>query len=149
MLLVSSRLCKLLLGLRLSSKHPISKAIAESLKHANVEPETIDNVTVGAGNGVLGKWHCQTLCGGNARWLGIEDHVLVDDAAKGGRTVFGMALDDELVATIALEDRLRKEAFEIVVELKQRGIEMSLVRGDGTERVVNVAEKLDIPAHNV
>ena len=139
----------LLLGLLLSSKHPISKAIAENLKHANVEPETIDNVTVSAGNGVLGKWHSQTLCGGNARWLGIEDHVLVKHAAMGGRTVFGMALDDELVAIIALEDRLRKEAFEVVAELKQRGIEMSLVSGDGSEPVGDVAEKLGMPPNNV
>ncbi|KAF7512071.1 hypothetical protein GJ744_002784 [Endocarpon pusillum] len=61
----------------------------------------------------------------------------------------GRALNDELVAVNALEDGLRREAFDIVAELKQRSIEMSLISRDGSEPVGDVTEKLGIAPHTV
>jgi Cd2+-exporting ATPase len=139
----------LLLGLLSSSNHPISRAIAESLTHANIRPETIENLMVSTGNAISGTWRGQALRGGNLRWIDAEDHVTVAKTSVEGRTVFGLTLDEELVAVIGVEDNLRKEALEVVAKLKQRNIEVSLVSGDGFEAVDRVARTLGIPHGNM
>ena len=87
--------------------------------------------------------------GGNARWLGVETHFMVQNASAEGHSVFGLTLGDELVAAIALEDSLRKKALEVVAKLKQHKTKVSLVSGDGFEAVHRVARTLGIPFENV
>ncbi len=139
----------LLLGLLSSSNHPVSKAIVLSLGCAHVSPESIENATVSAGNGVCGKWHDHTLRGGNARWLGLEDSVPVKKASTRASTVFCLMLGDALIAVVELQNEIRKEVLEVVTELKRRNIEISLLSGDNVEAVTWVARTLGIPLENV
>ena len=140
---------RLLLGLLSSGHHPVSKAIVEHLSHEDVEPETVENVTVSAGNGVSGKWHEHTLRGGNAHWLGLEDNISVQKAFTEGRTVFCLMLNKALIALIELRDEIRKDAFMAITRLKQRGIEISLLSGDNLGAATCVATALGIPLSTV
>jgi Cd2+-exporting ATPase len=136
-------------GLLSSSSHPISRAIVEDSNYAPASPAMIDDIKAIPGKGVLGKWHGQTLRGGNVSWLGLEGHFAVQHAFARQLSIFCLMLQDELIAVIGLQDPVRNEAFDVISKFKQRGVEVSLLSGDNAGSVEKVGRMLGIPFNNV
>ncbi|KAH6670797.1 E1-E2 ATPase-domain-containing protein [Halenospora varia] len=145
----SDLLRPMILGLTANSKHPVSTAIAASLKHLEVEPSRVENVVSIAGAGIEATFHKSTIRSGNPHWLGFETHPSVQKILSLGLTTFCVSRDNTLIAVFGLKDTLRPDALEVITQLKKRSIKISLVSGDNEEAVLSVAKQLDIPIQNV
>ena len=138
----------LTLALTISSKHPVSSAVAKHLKCVPKQAIHITNLTTIAGKGIKGMLNGQTVRVGNARWLGVEHSPLVQSVLYKGLTTMCVVQGDELVAVFGLHSALRSDAAELIVKLKQRGIRVSIMSGDESGAVHRVATELQIPSRD-
>jgi len=125
-------------------KHPVSIAVKKHLENKFTAQAEISDVTSHTGRGLEGTVHGKTLRAGNSRWLGLSDHPDVKHLLSQGYTTFCVTLDDRFAAVFGLEDPLRPDASQTVVELQRRGIEVSIVSGDDEGPVSAVARQLNI-----
>ncbi|KAI9676319.1 MAG: hypothetical protein M1817_000476 [Caeruleum heppii] len=137
------------LGLTDGIKHPVASAISSHLKMLHTKPAKVENVTSVVGQGLEGLYSGVSIRCGNPRWLGVEDHPIVQSYVSKGLTVFCVSDPNDLLAVIGLQDTLREEAFAVVSELKRRGIQISILSGDEDDAVQGVAADLGIPKENV
>ncbi|KAK7936783.1 hypothetical protein LTR80_011007 [Exophiala xenobiotica] len=115
------------LGLTRDSKHPISVAISTYLKDKGVDAAKISD----------------------SKSVTAETLPEVQDLLAKGLTVFGVAMNDQLIAIFGLSDCLRPDSHSVVTELQKRNIAISIVSGDDTGAVEAVAAKLGIPASHL
>lgn len=145
-----SEVHSLILALVASSKHPVARAVAEKLQTEGTQPSTeIDNVEVIVDKGVTGSCKDGKFSGGNAHWLGVENHEVVRPILEKGLTTFCVTLKDRLLAVFALTDTLRPETIPVISSLRAREIEVSILSGDHAASVDHVASQLGIPRENI
>jgi Cu2+-exporting ATPase len=65
----------------------------------------------------------------------------------GDKTLIALADDSQLVALFAIGDAVRADAAPLLRQLKQRGLRVHLLSGDGAGAVAGLARQLDIDAH--
>ena len=135
----------LTLALTSRSEHPVSSAVAKHLKCGTLQPLHITDLVTIAGKGIKGTLNGQTVRVGNARWLGVEHSSLVQSVLYKGLTTMCVVQGDELVAVFGLHSAIRRDANELIVKLKQRGIRVSILSGDENGAVHRVATQLQIP----
>ncbi|KAK5311807.1 hypothetical protein LTR93_011586 [Exophiala xenobiotica] len=137
------------LGLTCDSKHPVSAAISTYLKEKGVDATKIEDSKSVTGKGVKGTFDGVNVRCGNTQWLSAETLPEVQDLCAKGLTVFGVAMNEQLIAVFGLSDCLRPDSYSVVTELQKRNIAISIVSGDDTGAVEVVAAKLGIPASHV
>jgi len=89
---------------------------------------------------------------GNAEWLS-ERHVEISSEniershqlAKSGRTPIFVACNLQLVGMIAIRDRLKPEAPEVVRQIEAMGLQVWMLTGDRQETAIAIANQLGIP----
>ncbi|EKV11060.1 Copper-transporting ATPase, putative [Penicillium digitatum] len=139
----------LLLGLVGDSKHPVSVAVSNHLRHKGVVATALSDIKSLTGRGVEAKLANQTLQAGNSRWLELSTQPLVQPVLTQGYTAFCFVINGALLAVFGLEDSLRADATHVVHTLQKRGVSVHVVSGDDEGAVQNVAIKLRIPESNV
>ncbi|CDM36106.1 hypothetical protein DTO013E5_9810 [Penicillium roqueforti] len=139
----------LLLGLIGDSKHPVSVAIGNHIRHKGIVATAVPDVKSLTGRGVEAKLGSQTLQAGNSHWLKTSTHPLVQPVLTKGYTVFCFTINGVLLAVFGLEDSLRADAPHVVNTLQRRGVTVHVVSGDDEGAVQNVATNLAIPESNI
>ncbi|KIX03730.1 copper-translocating P-type ATPase [Rhinocladiella mackenziei CBS 650.93] len=139
----------IILGLIADIKHPVSIAVSQSLKDRGIIPAPVDEVTTIVGKGVQGLSEGKKISAGNCRWLGMGNHVTVQDFLSRGLTVFCVVMDTQLDAVFGLEDSVRPDSYSVISELQRRGISVSIVSGDDDGAVQKLASTLSIPPSQV
>jgi Cu+-exporting ATPase len=126
-----------------SSRHPISRGIAEYL-------ERTENQSVGASleevreipaRGIVGRFEGRMIAGGNAllmREMGIE----VDSASD--KSLFYYAVENTLAAVFELRDLPKERAAESISALKQAGLRVVMLTGDHAASAQRVAREVGI-----
>lgn len=79
--------------------------------------------------------------------LGLDPSVCkqtVDGWAQQGQTPIHVAIDDQLVAIMAVADPIKPEAKQTIAQLKSRGIECAMITGDHELTANSVAKQLGI-----
>lgn len=113
----------LIAGLEQHSQHPIAQAFA----HINATAiEDIENLP---SQGVCGTWLGQKLYFGNQALL-TRLGLTIDDSVSVGCTRLYLADAEHVIAQIDLSDALRPETQQVLEQLKQQGIRLSLLTGD-------------------
>ena len=114
------------LALASHSRHPLSRALAGMLTAWGISPAPLSDVTERAGEGVF------------ARWLSLE--VSLNRPQGGGvGMAAALAIGDRPVRLIPFSDRLRPDAKPALAQLRQLGIECSILSGDRPEAVGEIA----------
>jgi Cu2+-exporting ATPase len=114
------------LALASHSRHPLSRALAAALVARGVEAARLADVTERAGEGVF------------AHWLGLE--VSLSRPQGGGAALAAaLAIGGRPVRLIPFSDRLRPDAEMALNQLRQLGIECSILSGDRPEAVGEIA----------
>ncbi|KAJ5218206.1 uncharacterized protein N7498_000305 [Penicillium cinerascens] len=139
----------LLLGLVSNNKHPVSVAVADHLRRKGVIAAAFPGAKSLTGRGMEGEVTGQTVRGGNARWLNVQTHPLVQPVLLQGYTAFCFTIDGVPWAVFGLEDSLRDDASQVVTALLRRGVSVHVVSGDDVEPVQKVASTLGISERNV
>ncbi len=120
------------LALAQSSRHPLSKGIAGSLRLLPVKPAALTDVTETPGAGVSGMW-------GTVPVSFTRSH----DESAGLAT--DLVIGDKRI-TLTFADPLRPDAADALAALRGFGIESAILSGDRAAAVQDVAGTLGIEA---
>jgi Cu2+-exporting ATPase len=134
-------------GLAAHSLHPVSKALVAAQNNETSSPLNWVNIHEVAGQGVEATWilpashqaseRTNTLRLGSAKFCGVpQTHEQVLHAC--------LSDQEGWLATFELTETIRKEALPILTALKQMGLQIRILSGDGQASVGAVAQTLNL-----
>ena len=135
---------EMVLGLVENSKHPVSTAITAYFKEHGISAAKLGDIKTVAGKGVEGKVGGDVIRGGNVGWLEVESDACVQSILNRGYTIFCITINASLFAVFGLSDTVRPEAAATIAKLKQKGINVFLLSGDGAGAVQQVATQVGL-----
>ncbi|MEY8882423.1 heavy metal translocating P-type ATPase [Donghicola sp. XS_ASV15] len=131
-------------ALEAKSEHPIAHAIvrgADSIAEA-------EDFTSETGSGVEAKVGGRTIRVGTSAWVGgsipADLQAEADTRTARGETVVWVSREHEVIAAIAVADRIKESAVDAVQSLRATGLEPVMVTGDGQATADFVAKQLGI-----
>ena len=126
-----------LVTLQRASSHPIARAIVRYFNSVDTKPFPFVSITETKGIGIKGITEDGDIyeCGGRnvAARLGIQ---VFDDIV--------LTKNGQLIASLCLHDKLRKEAQSTVSQLHALNLSTSLISGDTTEKCREIAHAVGI-----
>ncbi|MCH7951555.1 cadmium-translocating P-type ATPase [Patescibacteria group bacterium] len=141
---------KLLAAVEVGSEHPLARAIVEKGESQFKTLPEVHDFKAEAGQGVYGKVEGREVVVGNTGYmdsLGIsikEQDELTEKLQNEAKTVVYAAVDNTLVAVIALADTLKPYAKEAIAELKRMGKEIIMITGDNPKTAQAIARQVGI-----
>ena len=114
------------------SEHPLARAIVEAAKERGLRLDAVSSFESIPGQGVRGLVAGQRVEVRRAKGASCEVRV-----------------DDRPLGTIDLADEPRPDAAKAIAELRQLGLEISMLSGDRRERAIEVAEMVGIDPASV
>jgi Cu2+-exporting ATPase len=134
-----------------TSEHPLAKAIVAEAKRRGVAQLSATNFEALAGRGAKAIVEGESVVVGGPRLLTgakvmvpPEVEKLTIAWASDGRTVLFAIAQDRLLGAIAVEDEIRPESSEAVVELHRLGIRVAMITGDSKNVADSVARRIGI-----
>jgi len=121
------------LALASHSRHPLARALANALARRGVSPAKVENVREKPGEGVF------------ADWRGLHVALRRPDGASGGIAA-SLHIEGEPARLIPFSDRLRPDAKAALAQLSRLGIECSILSGDRSEAVAEIARQTGLTA---
>ena len=138
-------------GLEASSQHPLGQAILEAASQKNLAVPEVTNFYAVSGRGIQASVHGQRLLLGNEPLLieaGLslkaKEKTLLVDLAKAGKTPLLLAVEDELVAILAVADPIKNSSHEAIAALRASGRRVIMVTGDREETAQAVAQEAGV-----
>lgn len=145
--------CKdVLLAALMQSERPLSEAVVRVLEEeGQIQPAQLEHVETLRGKGI------KVRCRGQIYWAG-NYKLLHDYGAKVNNVMAGMVVhyesggnemvyfgrELELLAVVAISDPIRFTSFDAVKELRDMGLEVCMLTGDGERTAHSVASRLGI-----
>lgn len=145
--------CKdVLLAALMQLEHPLSEAVVRVLEEEEqIQPAQLEHVETLRGKGI------KVWCRGQVYWVG-NYKLLHDYGAKVNNVMAGMVVhyesggnemvyfgrELELLAVVAISDPIRFTSFDAVKELRDMGLEVCMLTGDGERTAHSVASRLGI-----
>lgn len=144
----SQQVSDILFSLELMSEHPLAEAVTQHLKCTQVEITQFESYT---GSGVKGEYRNTTYYVGNLKLLsekGIQpDGELRSKAeqwAEKGQTVIWFADEVNVLALIAVTDKIKKTSRQAIEELKTMGLNVCMLTGDNKHTARHIAHEVGI-----
>lgn len=138
-----NEILKYLNAIESKSTHPIASAVHEFVGEIDHSVE-IENVEEIAGHGLKGFINGKEFLAGNFKLLekfGIAhniNHTAVSD------TLIAMAFDKKFAGYLTISDQIKEDASQTISELKKLGIKTTMLSGDKSAVVQEVAKNLGI-----
>ncbi len=135
-----------------SSNHPLAKSILETADRARIKPRTIRGYQEIHGRGVKAECDQGTLWAGRGAWLAEVNPSIAGQLQAVEEKIEGMSgvhvmLGDRYLGAVGLEDKLRKNAVEVVSKLRELGVRrVSIFTGDRFAVAKRVAEAVGVDA---
>ncbi|KAH6664928.1 hypothetical protein B0J14DRAFT_681405 [Halenospora varia] len=121
----SDKIASLVLGITKDSTHLVSKAVATCLSASGVQPLVLQDVVSILGESLHGSFVGNSqdflIQAGNPDWLKAKDSETVREDMQAGLTVFCVTVNETLVATFGLQDQIRPDVLDTIMQLKMRG----------------------------
>lgn len=143
----------IIVALEQRSEHPLAQAIVRGLNSTASAPALTDFKAL-TGRGVMASisypQQPATVLIGTRRLL--QEHTIAIDSwqqrieklESQGKTVMLVAVEQQLVAVLAVADQLRPEAKSTIAALQQQGKQVAIVSGDNQRTVASIASQLGI-----
>lgn len=147
---------RLAAGLEAATEHPVGKAIAA----LSDEKAAVTDLLAESGRGVQGGYQGGTYRIGTAEFVGevvgasaplslraVSPNRALSGAEgqhAGGTSKVYLGSEHGWLAVIELSDELRPEAKQVIADLHEMGVKVTLLSGDAVAVVVSVAEELAI-----
>ncbi|ADO46175.1 heavy metal translocating P-type ATPase [Hydrogenobacter thermophilus TK-6] len=144
-------LLRLTAGVEERSEHVIARAIVEEAREKGVSFPEVKNFRAVPGKGVVAEAEGKEVAVGTSllmEELKAEKETKILNRVKEfesyGKTVVLVAINRKLTGAIALSDKIRRESYEAVSELKRLGKRVVMITGDSEEVASYVARELGI-----
>ncbi|MBF0623971.1 MAG: copper-translocating P-type ATPase [Magnetococcales bacterium] len=132
------------------SEHPLARAIVNGAAERGLELPAASDFQATPGGGVQGMVAECLVQVGTVRFLadaGVAVAALEEDMAireEKGQTVMGVAVAGRPVGLLAVADTLRPESVAAVAQLKDMGLAVAMLTGDGRRPAAAIAAALGI-----
>ncbi|MCE0722923.1 MULTISPECIES: copper-transporting P-type ATPase [Legionella] len=137
-------------ALEQQSEHPIANAIITAAKEKQLSFATATDFKAIAGKGIIGKVSGSKVALGNRQLMkeyGANNTSLdenADELRAQGATVMFVAVDDEIIGILAVEDPIKSSTPDAILELQKNEIEVYMLTGDSQRTAESVASRLGI-----
>ena len=154
----------------IKSEHPIAQAIVKKAREKNIAYIEINDFNAIAGQGVVAKYQKRKIFVGNPKRtiipttadISIYDNNYCDylqtingripkefdskisQLESEGKTVVTVFIDDKIIGLVAVADKVRENAVDIIKQLRLMGKEIILLTGDNERTANAIAKKLNI-----
>lgn len=125
------------------SEHPIAKTIVRAANERNIAMRNISDFQATSGSGVRAEADGMMVEVGRPT-AGNKEEVAVSQLESNGKTVVMLTLDREIAGYIAVADRPRKTASEVVSRLKNMGKTVVMLTGDNERTARAIAAEIGI-----
>jgi Cu2+-exporting ATPase len=145
---------QILFTIESQSEHPLAEAVTASLINSGNQI-TLDKFESITGKGVVANVGNQVYLVGNQKLL--EDHqVNLPEASSAkiktwqneAKTVVCFSRDTELLAIIAIADKIKETSAKAIADLQNQGIEVYMLTGDHIQTAKAVAQKVGLKNFN-
>jgi Cu+-exporting ATPase len=143
-------LLRLAAALEQGSEHPLARAILAAAEARGIEAEAAEGFETLTGKGVRGQAEGRHLALGNPALmqdLGVDTAAWAASAealAATGQTVIYLASNGRLAGLIGIADPIKDSTPAALAELREAGIDIVMVTGDGPATARAVAEQLGL-----
>jgi Cu2+-exporting ATPase len=133
------------------SEHPLAEAVTIHLKQEIVSSVALTNFTSITGKGVSANYNGINYYVGNKKL--IEEHQINFDEMifskaeqwqKNAKTVVYFANETEVLACIAISDKIKSTSKEAIVKLQNKGITVYMLTGDNHQTAAAVANEVGL-----
>lgn len=138
-------------AIELRSEHPLARAIVSFAEQSGIRPAPVERFQAIRGKGATATLNGRPVWIGSHRYLeerGEETpelHEKLEQLAAAGSTVVVVGEDGHVCGLIALGDRLRSNAADMVKELRSAGIaHVVMLTGDNAPTARNIAQAAEI-----
>lgn len=150
--LTDKEVLKIAANTSLFSHHPIAKGIVEYAKNENIELEEPESVEEVLGKGLTATQKGKKVVTGKLSFLkemqvkiDSKDEEVIKKEINNGYNVTLVGLDNVLVGFITMEDALKPNLANIIKEIKELGIEKTvMLTGDNEKIAKKISEKIGI-----
>lgn len=139
-----------LYSLEQASEHPLAEAIAQHLKK-EAKSVAISSITSVTGAGISGIVDHEMYWAGTVQLL-QQNHVTLGEATlrwsnekrAEAKTVVFFANEKEVIAALAIADKLKESSKEAIRKLKDMGIEVHMFTGDNERTATAIAGQVGL-----
>jgi Cu2+-exporting ATPase len=140
-----------LFAIESKSEHPLAEAVMKFLNKENVESTQIDKFESVTGRGVKAWKDSDLFLVGNEKFL-VENQVNLDSElsqraeswSKEAKTVVYFAGKSQVLAILAISDRVKKSSQSAIEKLKSKGIKVYMLTGDNQQTAAAVAREVGV-----
>ena len=131
------------------SNHPIANAFTSYLKEEKIEKKEVQEFESRIGLGITGKIEGERWILGNAKMLekyGIKNPYRKEAASllEQGNSIVYVASEEKILAFISIDDIVKENTKEVLLQLKEKQIEPVMLTGDHEKVALKIAEKIGI-----
>ena len=142
---------KILYSLEILSEHPLAEAVVNNLKESGISGISVTGFESITSRGVKGDFNSRTFYIGNRKLI-TENNILLDtvlmgkadDYQKRANTVIYFADQDNVLAIIAISDKVKSTSAAAISRLQEMGIEVYMLTGDNQQTAAAVALEVGI-----
>ncbi|MFO0783561.1 MAG: cation-translocating P-type ATPase [Phycisphaerales bacterium] len=135
-----------------SSNHPLARSIMETATRARIQASAVSNYKEISGRGVQAQTDAGTVYAGRAAWIAELNPAATEQARAVEEKLEGMSgvhvmLGDRYLGAVGLEDKLRRNAGEVVSDLRQLGVRKVVIfTGDRLSVAKRVGQSVGVDA---
>jgi len=140
----------LVASLESGSEHPLAQAIVESAIDRGLDLQQVNGFQAIAGHGVQAELNGQMLYFGNQKLM-LQNHIALNgfvaqaqQLADEAKTPMYFAMNNKLVAIIAVSDPIKTDSIAAIKRLQHNGIRVIMLTGDNRATANAVAKQVGI-----
>ena len=133
------------------SEHPLARAILVAASSEEIDVPDVSDFRAPTGQGVRGRVDGHDVALGNAKLMDAVGTSLSDEVRahaevlrQEGATVMFLAAEGEVIALLAVADRIKDGAAEAIRALQDEGLHLLMLTGDNKTTARAVANELGI-----
>ena len=137
-------------SLEAASEHPLARAILAGARERGIKPESIEAFDAVTGQGVRGKIGEREVALGNDALMRALDvgtqafQARAETLRAEAKTVMYLAIDRRLAGMVAVQDRIKSGACELLASLHAEGLHVVMLTGDSEATAKAVATQLGV-----
>ena len=146
----TDELLKIAASVERVSEHPLAEAIVNKAKEKNLTLSEPKDFYAYPGKGVVAIYNDHEIVIGTQNFIsekGFDTGTMREEAEKlemEAKTVVWISADNTVIGLIAVADRVREEAVQVMEALKKNQINLSLISGDNQKTTETVARQVGI-----
>ena len=141
-------------AVELGSEHPLATAICQAARERNLEVlSNADTFLSTPGSGVQGTVAGKTIALGNEAFLKQQNvpaselnefRRAADPLRASGKTITGVVVNSHVAGLFAVTDPVKKSACTVIGQLKQLGLQITMLTGDHSDNAGVIARSVGI-----